>query len=292
MNNTSDNDPLNSRSEHPYQGQEYLVDSPKIVKEYSEEEYSTSPDNKSETAEPPTSGVQSKQELDLVFRNDPTVYLSSIKMNCEAMLEDIVSTNQSAKSVSSFISIPAFIGFLSKLAFRGNHNFLSTHNLKPNKSGYIPGFDGLAYVQFLERFVLDNQAWQSCHVENDAGDLPGIATVFYCMVRCGLLHGATLYDSRNAFTGITVKLTHEDHPGKTLKDYDLELKKRGTAKPPIEIVLNAFDICNEFSHALSKMFAACNSDSDLLHSIQFVYKDEPTFSFYNARTFTIKESDP
>ena len=292
MNNTSENDPLDSRPEQSYPGQEYVVDSSKIVKEYSEEEYSTTTDIKSKTAEPPASGVQSKQELDLVFQNDPTVYLSSIKMNCEAMLEDIVSTNKRAKSVSSFISIPAFIGFLSKLAFRGNQGYLSAHNLQPKKSGFIPGFDGLAYVHFLERFVLDNQAWQSYHVENDAGDLPGIATVLYCMVRCGLLHGATLYDSRNAFTGITVKLAHEDHPGKTLKDYDLELKKRGTAKPPIEIVLNAFDICNEFSHALSKMFAACNSDSDLLHSIQIVYKDEPTFSFYNDRTFTIRKDDP
>lgn len=232
----------------------------------------------SEGESPPLSGVQSQSDLDRQYRKDSGAFFNDLQNNLEAMLNDVINTNRQAKSVSSFLSIPAFVGFLSKLAFNKNPSF-------PDKNA-----DGLKYVRFLERFVLGNNAWANTRVENQNGDIPGIATVLYCMVRCGLLHGATLTDSKPAFDDITIKLTHQQHALKTLAEYDAALKKRKTSKAPIEIVLNAFDLCDELRKSLVKMFNECNSDFDLATSIQAVYKDEPTFSFYKNNAFSVSSS--
>ena len=168
----------------PYQEKRFCIGSPGAEGEATEgDRHPNYVTVQWEEESPPLSGVQIQSDLDRQYRKDSGAFFNDLQNNLEAMLNDVINTNRQAKSVSSFLSIPAFVGFLSKLAFNKNPSF-------PDKNA-----DGLKYVRFLERFVLGNNAWANTRVENQNGDIPGIATVLYCMVRCGLLHGATLTDS-------------------------------------------------------------------------------------------------
>ena len=157
----------------PYQDNQFCIGSPRVEGKPTEDDRHPSCGTvqmEEEVSSP--SGVQNHSDLDRQYRQDNVAFFNDLQNNLEAMLCDVVKTNQQAQSVSAFLSIPAFIGFLSKLAFNNNASV-------PDAKA-----DGFKYVRFLERFVLGNKSWRNERVKNQNGDIPGIATVLYCMVRC------------------------------------------------------------------------------------------------------------
>ena len=105
--------------------------------------------------------------------------LEFIRKDCQARLKDVRVTNKKAKSLSAFVSILSFIGYLSKLAFSKD----------PSLGAYKQngcGMDQIIFQSFCDRYLLGDRNFQS------KINKPGLSYLLYKFVRCGLIHGATL----------------------------------------------------------------------------------------------------
>ena len=271
-------------SDVPFGQFEYQTDSIDALvqeEEKSSNEMGNNRDGKQESsiaADDGVSAVQGPSDMQQKEKPNPKEHLAEIQKNCEAALDDIRLTNKNSHSVSAFLAIPAFIGFLAKLSFAENQPFLAKNKCKKTNQGVLLSFDRVAYIQFIERFILQNTNWKNVLPTTLSGSSPGISSVLYSMLRCGLLHGMTVVHPSSEFSGILVKLTHINTV-KTLGEYDVELKSR-TGKNQITIILNAFTLCDEIEKAISRMFFESQSDSDLEKSIKKVSCTAPTFRFY------------
>ena len=193
------------------------------------------------------------------FRNrDDAKFLEFIRKDCEARLEDVRNTNTVAKSVSAFMSIPALIGFLSKLAFYENPEFHKRVN--PKAKDPHCGIDKKSYVEFVNRFMLGETAVNQFQRDD------GVASVLYKMVRCGLLHGGTL--SNDKISDVRISITHNGEAS-SINQIDSQLQGRSGL---VSIVIDAESLCKAIEGGIKNMFET--SDVDVIKSAKEVYVKE------------------
>ena len=187
--------------------------------------------------------------------------LDFIKEDCLARLEDVRLTNEKAKSLSAFMSILALIGMLAKFAFSKNQNLKDKHI-----EGCGP--DQKEYQAFCDCYLLcDNDYEQKLNSE-------GLSYLLYKYLRCGLLHGGTLVNTRHTTKPIYAKvyLTHSGGSQKSLSEINTAIKQ-ASAPNQIDIVLDAFVLCTELENAIGRMFA--DTRQEIKDSILCAFKEEP-----------------
>ena len=196
---------------------------------------------------------------------DEKKFVDFIRKDCERKLADVRTTNK-IQTVSAFMSIPALIGFLSKLAFYENPEFLNRVSAQRSTDGKPYGIDRKSYVEFVNRFMLRE------HDQNRYQRTDGLGQVLYKMVRCGLLHGETV--GNNDVPNVRVSLSHKLGSTTTLAQLDSDLSGHTTL---VSIVLNAEVLCAAIENAIKSMFES--SDDNVISSIKQVYVDEPPIIF-------------
>ena len=187
--------------------------------------------------------------------------LNFIEQDCLARLKDVRETNEKAKSLSAFMSILALIGMLAKFAFSKNQSLKDKH---------IDGCGGdqKEYQAFCDCYLLgDNDYEQKLNCE-------GLSYLLYKYVRCGLLHGGTLTNTRATTKQInaTVYLTHRGTSYKSLEEINEEIKK-ASASNHVEVILDAFFLCDELKKAIGQMFS--DSRQEIKNSILETFEVEP-----------------
>ena len=187
--------------------------------------------------------------------------LDFIKEDCLARLEDVRETNEKAKSLSAFMSILALIGMLAKFAF--------SKNTKQNAK-HIDGCgpDQMEYQAFCDFYLLgDNGYEQKLNCE-------GLSYLLYKYVRCGLLHGGTLVNTRGKTKQINVKvyLTHNGSNKLSLSEINDKIKQ-ATPANQIVVELDAFFLCDELKKAINQMFS--NPPDEIKKSILDTFEKEP-----------------
>ena len=187
--------------------------------------------------------------------------LDFIKEDCLARLKDVRETNEKAKSLSAFMSILALIGMLAKFAFTKNTKLNAKHI-----NGCGP--DQMEYQAFCDCYLLgDNDYEQKLNCE-------GLSYLLYKYVRCGLLHGGTLVNTRRTTKQINVKvyLTHNGSNKFSLSETNDKIKQ-ATPANQIDVVLDAFLLCDELKKAIDQMFL--NPPEEIKTSILDTFEKEP-----------------
>lgn len=188
-------------------------------------------------------------------------FVQFVKDDCKAKLKDVRDTNTAAKSISSFMSIMALIGFLSKCAF--------AHNEKVGKANQkICNSETTRFPAFVNRYFLAYD--ETAYLQADPSD--GLAGFMYKVVRCGLLHGETLSHPDAKFSTSRIWLSHSRGGEKSLVDLDNEIRAG-----KMDIVLNAWTLCDAIDKAIDEMFDGV--DVNVLDSITEVYRTEPPIIF-------------
>lgn len=211
------------------------------------------------------SSIPEVEDMRKFEESDEKGFLAFIRRDCELKLQDVRDVNGKA-SVAAFMSIPALIGFLAKLAFYQNDEFLNRVKASRTREGKPHGIDGKSYVEFVNRFMLGERTSVNYQRMN------GVGQVFYKMVRCGLLHGETV--GSNAVADVRVALSHDEGKILTLKEIDTALLGRTSL---VEVVFNAEVLCDAIEGAIGKMFES--GDDNVISSIKTVYKEEPPILF-------------
>ena len=187
--------------------------------------------------------------------------LDFIKEDCLARLKDVRETNEKAKSLSAFMSILALIGMLAKFAFTKNTKLNAKHI-----NGCGP--DQMEYQAFCDCYLLgDNDYEQKLNCE-------GLSYLLYKYVRCGLLHGGTLVNTRRTTKQINVKvfLAHSGSSKFSLSEINDKIKQ-ATSANQIDVVLDAFFLCDELKKAINQMFS--NPPEEIKASILDTFEKEP-----------------
>ena len=187
--------------------------------------------------------------------------LDFIKEDCLARLKDVRETNEKAKSLSAFLSILALISMLAKFAFAKNTKLTAKHI-----NGC--GLDQMEYQAFCDYYLLgDNDYEQKLNCE-------GLSYLLYKYVRCGLLHGGTLVNTRRTTKQINVKvhLTHNGSNEFSLSEINDNIKQ-ATPANQIDVVLDAFLLCDELKKAINQMFS--NPPEEIKTSILDTFEKEP-----------------
>ena len=187
--------------------------------------------------------------------------LDFIRDDCLARLKDVRGTNEKARSLSAFMSILALIGMLAKFAFSKN---------KSLKGKHIDGCgqDQKEYQAFCDCYLLDDSNYEQ------KLNHKGLSYLLYKYVRCGLLHGGTLTNTRSSTKPVNAKifLTHSDKSKKSLAEINAAIMQ-ASATNQIEVVLNVFVMCEELEKAIKKMFA--DTRHEISDSILNTFEAEP-----------------
>lgn len=197
--------------------------------------------------------------------HDEDKFLKFIRRDCELKLKEVRDLNKQS-SVSAFMTIPALIGFLSKLAFYQNQEFLTRVNARRLSNNKPYGIDGQSYIEFVNRFIL-NEIDTSRYQRSD-----GLGQVLYKMVRCGLVHGQTV--ANEDVENVRVYLSHSQEELTMLNQIDASLSGRNAL---VTVVFNANVLCDAVEKAIQQMFDG--GDSNVISSIMDVYVSEPPIIF-------------
>jgi len=197
--------------------------------------------------------------------------LDFIRKDCEARLKDVRLTNKKAKSLSAFVSILSFISFLAKLTFSKD----SSLNLYKQDGC---GLDQIQFQCFCDRYLLRDKSYIS------RINKPGLSYLLYKFVRCGLIHGATLLNTKSKTNQLNVKvyLSHEEKQNSSLGDVDKHIQI--TDSHPggkLELTLNAFVLCKELESAIQAMFA--DASSSVRESILKTFEEETPILCYHGK---------
>ena len=189
--------------------------------------------------------------------------LEFIKEECLAHLKDVRETNEKAQSLSAFMSILALIGMLSKFAFSRNQSLKDKHI-----DGCGP--DQKEYQAFCDCYLLgDNDYEQKLNCE-------GLSYLLYKYVRCGLLHGGTLTNTRTTTKHIHAKiyLKHTGNCKQTLGEMNSAIKQ-ASASNEASVILDATFLCDELEKAIEKMFLDAKHKQEIKESILKTFETEP-----------------
>ena len=187
--------------------------------------------------------------------------LEFIKEDCLARLKDVRETNEKAKSLSAFMSILALMGMLAKLAFSKNTSF------NPKYSNEC-GSDQAQFQAFCDYYLLGDPDY-----EQKINDI-GLSYLLYKYVRCGLLHGGTLTNTRVTTKLIYAKvyLTHRGSSEQTLTEMNSRIKLASVSNE-VSVTLDAAFLCNELGSAIEKMFN--DHKQEIKDSILKTFEEEP-----------------
>jgi len=189
--------------------------------------------------------------------------LDFIKEDCLARLKDVRETNEKAKSLSAFLSILALIGMLAKFAFAKNTKLTAKHI-----NGCGP--DQMEYQAFCDYYLLgDNDYEQKLNCE-------GLSYLLYKYVRCGLLHGGTLVNTRRTTKPVHAKiyLTHSGSCKQTLDEMN-DAIKQASASNEVSVTLDATFLCDELGKAIERMFSDAKKKQEIKESILKTFETEP-----------------
>lgn len=211
------------------------------------------------------SSIPSTSDMQQFKDHDKDKFLKFIRRDCELKLKEVRDLNKQS-SVSAFMTIPALIGFLSKLAFYENQEFLTRVNARRLSNNKPCGIDGQSYKEFVNRFIL-NEIDTSRYQRSD-----GLGQVLYKMVRCGLVHGQTV--ANEDVENVRVYLSHSQEESTTLNQIDASLSGRNAL---VTVVFNANVLCDAVEKAIQQMFDG--GDSNVISSIMEVYVSEPPIIF-------------
>ena len=195
--------------------------------------------------------------------------LKFIKNDCLARIEDVRKTNETAKSYSAFLSIPATIDYFAKLAFAQNTTLGTCGKAGEEKKRYIA---------FCDKFFLN----RSLSVDQPSE----LSRVLYA-VRCGLIHGASLkctpsqtisrqekQAGKERQCSIHISITQNKEEGESLKDINDKLaEKWDDVNALVEFSLHSGTLCDALKDAVKAM---CNdTDEEVSSSIVTAFEEEP-----------------
>ena len=225
-------------------------------------------------------------------------FLAKIKLDCESRLDDVRKTNSKALTLSAFLSIPALIGYLARLACARNDDFLvRIKKLSHKKTGFNEGdykavanqIDGASYLEFVNRFMLQGAKadWEKDN---------GVAKVLYGMVRCGLLHGQTLQFNRELkddsyvttspvspetqqrrLGKVICKITHDVKFSRSLAELEKEIQSAAGAE--VELIFCASTLCDEIQKGIGNMFKELCADAKLKESVRRTFELDTPICF-------------
>ena len=189
--------------------------------------------------------------------------LNFIEQDCLARLKDVRETNEKAKSLSAFMSILALMGMLAKLAFSKNTSFT------PKLSNGC-GPDQAQFQAFCDCYLLEDSGY-----EQKINDI-GLSYLLYKYVRCGLLHGGTLINTRVTTKSICAKvyLTHNGCCKQTLGEMNNAIKQASVPNE-VSVTLDAGFLCDELGKAIGRMFADAKQKQEIRESILKTFETEP-----------------
>ena len=191
--------------------------------------------------------------------------LDFIRRDCLARIEDVKITNKT-KKYSAFLSIPATIGYFSKLAY--------SYNKALGTSGKL-GEDRKRFLAFCDKYILKQTVQRNFHSE--------LSRVLYAM-RCGLIHGASLVcsptqtalDKKDAARQceIHISITQCEGNYPSLQEINRELAKEWRIPhKPVPITLYSGALCDALEDAADAM--CDDTDHEVSDSIIKVFEKEP-----------------
>lgn len=187
--------------------------------------------------------------------------LMKIKEHSQKLIDEVEETNQLAKTAPAFVSILTTIGFLSKLAFSKNKDFL-----KQLSAGKNNPEDSLEFKAFVNKYIL---------CKSDFGfKEKGLAFHLY-QVRCGLVHAASLGQFTNSLK-IQTYITQEDGDGPTLSEID-DFLLNNPQKLSGKVVYRSSVLCEAMRQGVERLFHS--PDIVLANAIIDAYLAESPIEF-------------